>query len=66
MVGTKQYMPFRGSALLRFERSTLHEHRGTRTVVLRLVKFLTPLERADHMDDLAFSRTAMPRKEGLY
>jgi hypothetical protein len=31
-----------GSALARFERSTLPDHRGTRTVVLRFLKIITP------------------------
>ena len=33
-----------GSALVRFERSTLPEHVGTRTVVLRFLKILTPVK----------------------
>ena len=33
-----------GSALARFERSTLPEHRGTRTVVLRFLKIITPVQ----------------------
>ena len=33
-----------GSALARFERSTLQEHNGTRTVVLRFLKIITPVE----------------------
>ena len=32
-----------GSVLARFERSTLPEHKGTRTVVLRFLKIITPL-----------------------
>jgi hypothetical protein len=32
-----------GSALARFERSTLPEHKGTRHVVLRFVKMITPV-----------------------
>ena len=35
---------FVGSALARFERSTLPEHNGTRTVLLRLLKIITPVE----------------------
>jgi hypothetical protein len=35
---------FVGSALARFERSTLPEHEGTRTVVLRFLKIITPVE----------------------
>ncbi|TFK52253.1 hypothetical protein OE88DRAFT_1734277 [Heliocybe sulcata] len=34
------YMPFIGRALVQFERSTLPEHKGTRTVVLRIVKII--------------------------
>ena len=33
-----------GSALARFERSTLPEHKGTRTVVLRFLKIITPVK----------------------
>jgi hypothetical protein len=33
---------FVGSALARFERSTLPDHEGTRTVVLRFIKIMTP------------------------
>ena len=35
---------FIGSALVRFERSTLPEHEGARTVVLRLLKIITPVK----------------------
>ena len=35
---------FVGSALARFERSTLPEHDGTRTVVLRFLKIITPVK----------------------
>ena len=35
---------FVGSALARFERSTLPEHKGTRTVVLRFLKIITPVK----------------------
>ena len=35
---------FIGSALVRFERSTLPEHKGTRTVVLRFLKIIAPLK----------------------
>jgi hypothetical protein len=30
--------------LVRFERSTLLEHKGTRTVVLRILKIITPVK----------------------
>jgi hypothetical protein len=33
-----------GSALARFERSTLPAHKGTRTVVLRILKIITPVK----------------------
>ena len=33
-----------GSALARFERSILPEHKGTKTVVLRFLQIITPLE----------------------
>jgi hypothetical protein len=33
-----------GSALARLERSTLQEHNGTRTVVLRFLKIITPVK----------------------
>jgi hypothetical protein len=35
---------FLGSALARFERSTLPDHKGTRTVVLRFLKIITPVK----------------------
>ena len=35
---------FVGSALVRFERSTLPEHKDTRTVVLRFLKIITPVK----------------------
>ena len=35
---------FVGSALVRFERSTLPEHEGTRTIVLRFLKIITPVK----------------------
>ena len=35
---------FVGSALVRFERSSLPEHEGTRTVVLRFLKIITPVK----------------------
>jgi len=36
--------PYTGSALARFERSTLPEHEGIRTVVLRFLKIITPVK----------------------
>ena len=35
---------FVGSALARFERSTLQEHNGSRSVVLRFLKIITPVK----------------------
>jgi hypothetical protein len=35
---------FEGSVLVRFERSTLPEHEGTRTIVLRVLKIITPVK----------------------
>ena len=35
---------FVGSALVRFERSTIPDHKGTRTVVLRFLKIIPPVE----------------------
>jgi hypothetical protein len=35
---------FVGSALVRFERSTLPIHKGKKTVVLRIVKIITPVK----------------------
>ena len=35
---------FVGRALVRFERSTLPDHEGTRTVVLRFLKIFTPVK----------------------
>jgi hypothetical protein len=35
---------FVGTAFARFERSTLPHHKGTRTVVLRILKIITPVE----------------------
>jgi hypothetical protein len=37
-------MNFVGSALARFERSTLSDHEGTRTIVLRFLKIITPVK----------------------
>ena len=42
---------FVGSALARFERSTLPEHEGTRTVVLRFLKIITPAKYVMSLDD---------------
>ena len=38
------FREFLGSSLARFERSTLPDHKGTRTVVLRLLKIITPVK----------------------
>ena len=37
-------LQFVGSALARFERSTLPEHKDTRTIVLRFLKIITPVK----------------------
>ncbi|TFK52153.1 hypothetical protein OE88DRAFT_1657236 [Heliocybe sulcata] len=44
------YRPFTGRALVHFERSTLPEHKGTRTVFLRIVKIIE-LTKSDDSDD---------------
>ncbi|TFK52878.1 hypothetical protein OE88DRAFT_1792132 [Heliocybe sulcata] len=46
------HVPFAGKALVHFERSTLPEHKGTRTVVLRIAKIvqLTKSENASGVD----------------
>ncbi|KAF8153880.1 hypothetical protein B0H34DRAFT_661521 [Crassisporium funariophilum] len=36
--------PFRGTVVARFERSTFPEHANTRTLVLRILQLLTPVE----------------------
>jgi hypothetical protein len=46
--------------LVRFERSTLPDHRGTRTVVLRFLKIITPLKCVIPLYD----GYIMPPKEG--
>ncbi|KZT28309.1 hypothetical protein NEOLEDRAFT_1129697 [Neolentinus lepideus HHB14362 ss-1] len=46
--GQNQYT---GSALLQFERSTLAEHKGTRTVVMRMVKILD-MEKSENLVDI--------------
>ncbi|TFK46190.1 hypothetical protein OE88DRAFT_1041720 [Heliocybe sulcata] len=54
------HMPFAGRALVQFERSTLPEHKGTRTVVLRIVK-LIELAKSEDPDEAS----GMPEpKEG--
>ena len=42
---------FVGSALARFERSTFPEHVGTRTIVLRFLKIITPVKCVMPLDD---------------
>jgi hypothetical protein len=39
-----------GSALCCFERSSLPQHQGTRTVVIRIVKITSPVTRTDPND----------------
>jgi len=41
---SKVNKPYTGSALVRFERSTLPHHKGTRTAVLRFLKIITPVK----------------------
>ncbi|TFK45335.1 hypothetical protein OE88DRAFT_1222195 [Heliocybe sulcata] len=41
------YTPLTGQALVQFERSTLPEHHGTRTVVLRILKVMKKSESSD-------------------
>jgi hypothetical protein len=53
---------FVGSALVRFERSTLPNHKGTRTVVLRFLKIITPVKCVvPHYDEYIYCPLA---KEG--
>ncbi|KZT25061.1 hypothetical protein NEOLEDRAFT_1134295 [Neolentinus lepideus HHB14362 ss-1] len=61
--GYKRHHPYRGSALVQFEWSSLQEHQGTRTVVLRLVKFIKPLERTN--DPKGLSLVPEPREGEL-
>jgi hypothetical protein len=42
---------FVGSALARFERSTLPDHNGTRSIVLRFLKIITPVKCVDPLYD---------------
>ncbi|TFK52202.1 hypothetical protein OE88DRAFT_1643951 [Heliocybe sulcata] len=44
------YTPFTGRAVVQFERSTLPEHKGTRTVVLRIVEIFE-LTKKEGIDD---------------
>ncbi|TFK46205.1 hypothetical protein OE88DRAFT_1739661 [Heliocybe sulcata] len=55
------YRPFTGRALVQFERSALPEHKGTRTVVLRIVK-LIDLTRSEGSDA---SGMPEPKEGGL-
>ena len=52
-----------GSALARFERSTLPDHYGTRTVVLRFLKIITPVKCVVPLYD---GSIAPPREGELY
>jgi hypothetical protein len=54
---------FVGSALARFERSTLPDHIGTRTVVLRFLKIITPVKCVIPLYD---GRIAPPEEGELY
>ncbi|TFK46234.1 hypothetical protein OE88DRAFT_1707835 [Heliocybe sulcata] len=55
-----EYTPFAGRALVQFERSTLPEHKGTRTVVLRILKVM---KKSDGSDDASW--TPEPQEDGL-
>ena len=49
--------------MARFERSTLPEHKGTRTVVLRFLKIITPVKCVNpHYDELI----CFPKEGELY
>jgi hypothetical protein len=52
-----------GSALVRLERSTLPEHKGTRHVVLRFVKMITPVNCVIPLYD---GRIAPPEEGALH
>ena len=54
---------FLGSALARFERSTLEKHKGTRTVVLRFLEIITPVKCVMPLYDGHIMR---PKKGELY
>ena len=56
-------MDFVGRALVRFERSTLPEHKDTRTVLLRFLKITTPVNCVipDYDDYVCF-----PKEGGLH
>jgi hypothetical protein len=54
---------FVGSALVRFERSTLPDHIGTRTVVLRFLKIITPVKCVIPLHD---GKIAQPEEGELY
>ncbi|TFK52151.1 hypothetical protein OE88DRAFT_1807115 [Heliocybe sulcata] len=47
------YRPFTGRVLVQFERSTLPEHKGTCTVVLRIVKIIE-VTKSDSSDDASW------------
>jgi hypothetical protein len=54
---------FVGSALVRFERSTFPDHIGTRTVVLRFLKIITPVKCVIPLYD---GKIAQPEEGELY
>jgi hypothetical protein len=56
----RRRIPYTGSALVRFERSTLPKHKGTRTVVLRILKIITPVQCVIPLYD----GNVLPPKEG--
>ncbi|TFK52207.1 hypothetical protein OE88DRAFT_1657322 [Heliocybe sulcata] len=56
------YAPYTGRALIQFERSTLPEHKGTRTVVLRIVKIIE-MTKSPASDDVSWMPE--PQEGGL-
>jgi hypothetical protein len=52
-----------GSALARFERSTLPDHKNTRTIVLRFLEIITPVKCAVPLYD---GRIVVPKEGELY
>ena len=56
-------MEFVGSVLVRFERSTLPEHEGTRSIVLRILDIITPVKCVIPNYD---SHVCQPRKGELH
>ena len=61
-------MDFVGRALVRFERSTLPEHKDTRTVLLRFLKITTPVNCVipDYDDYVCFPKEGELHKKSVY